>query len=86
MPVPQRLKLKDPVSMHTGQAAVTTQKTSANDSVTSKSWETMYVRSVDANVQGVSLLDIGHAHINSLKLTISDTSAVILSGKSLRRF
>lgn len=49
-----------------------------------KGWETMNVQSVTANVQDVSLLDIGHAQIKSLKLNIADSSAVILSGGTLK--
>ncbi len=52
----------------------------------SHSWETMYVGFLDASLQGVSLLDIGHAQINSLKLNISDTSAILLSGQSLGKY
>ena len=50
------------------------------------SWETMYVKAVDADIKGASLLDIGHAQINTLHLNITDTSGIILSGGSLRRF
>lgn len=50
------------------------------------SWETMYVKSVDADIKGSSLLDIGHAQISNLHLNITDTSGIILSGGSLRRF
>ncbi|HSU50873.1 MAG TPA: hypothetical protein VLJ41_09795 [Segetibacter sp.] len=53
---------------------------------TPTSWETMYVKSVDADIKGASLLDIGHAQITNLHLNITDTSGIILSGGSLRRF
>lgn len=49
------------------------------------SWETLHMKYVDANVQGVSLLDLGHAQIQTLRLTISDTSAIILSGGGLKK-
>jgi len=52
----------------------------------STSWETMYMKAVDADLQGLSILDLGHAQISSLKLKISDTSAIILSGGSLGKF
>lgn len=61
------------------------QDTSSHD-VVSHSWQTMYVKSVSATVKGSSLLDLGQAQINSLQLNISDTSAIILSGESLRKF
>ena len=51
-----------------------------------KGWENMYVKAVDADVKGVSLLDLGHAQINALRLSITDTSAIILSGGSLAKF
>jgi hypothetical protein len=62
------------------------QRISTVTDVLIKSWETIYVRTVDASLQGASILDLGHAQIDSLKINISDTSAVILSGQSLRNF
>ncbi len=50
-----------------------------------KGWETMTVQSLSANLKNISLLDIGHAQIKSLKLNIADSSAVILSGGTLKR-
>jgi hypothetical protein len=50
-----------------------------------KTTESFHVKSVDATIQGVSALDLGHAQIDSLKLDISDSSAIILSGGSLKR-
>ncbi|MFM9909948.1 MAG: hypothetical protein ACKVOW_11390, partial [Chitinophagaceae bacterium] len=44
---------------------------------------TFHVKYVNANVQGVSLLDLGHGQIDSLQLSIADSSAVLLSGKTL---
>jgi hypothetical protein len=49
-----------------------------------KGWETMNVQFVEATIQGNSLLDIGHAQIKSLKLNITDSAAVILSGGTLK--
>lgn len=51
-----------------------------------KGWETMNVQSVTANLKDISLLDIGHAQVKSLKLNIADSSAVILSGGTLKAF
>lgn len=78
--------LKGQVLLRKGSTGSDIQKTLPDQDIKSNSWETMYIKAVDANVQGVSLLDIGHAQINSLKLNISDTSAIILSGGSLRKF
>src|SRR6185503_18325556 len=50
-----------------------------------KSDEAMSIHSVNAKVQGYSILDLGHAQIDSLKLAIADSSAIILSGGSLKK-
>jgi hypothetical protein len=50
-----------------------------------KSDETMTIQSVNANLQGYTLLDLGHAQIKSLQLTIADSSAIILSGGTLKK-
>lgn len=47
--------------------------------------EAMTLRSLVADIQGLSLLDIGHAQINTIKLAVSDSSAIILSGSSLKK-
>ena len=49
-----------------------------------KGWETINVQYVEATVEGNSLLDVGHAQIKSLKLNITDSAAVILSGGTLK--
>ncbi|MDN3657341.1 hypothetical protein QWZ08_16945 [Ferruginibacter paludis] len=50
-----------------------------------KSKEAMFVRSVTASVQGVSLLDVGHAQIGSIQLNIADSSGILLSGSALKK-
>ncbi|MEO7045410.1 MAG: hypothetical protein ABI091_08920 [Ferruginibacter sp.] len=50
-----------------------------------KSDEAMLIRSVDATVHGYSILDLAHAQIDTLKLTIADSSAIILSGGALKK-
>jgi len=47
--------------------------------------EAMSIKSVKADIQGYSLLDLGHAQIDSLQLKIADSSAIILSGGALRK-
>jgi hypothetical protein len=47
--------------------------------------ESFHVKNVDANVHGVSVLDLGHAQIDSLKLSIADSSAILLSGGTLKK-
>jgi hypothetical protein len=50
-----------------------------------KSNEAMNINSVNANVQGYSIHDLGHAQIQSLQLKIADSSAIILSGGALKK-
>jgi hypothetical protein len=47
--------------------------------------ESFHIKNVDANLQDVSVLDLGHAQIDSLKLIIADSSAVLLSGGTLKK-
>ena len=50
-----------------------------------KSNEAMSIQSVNANLQGYTLLDLGHAQIKSMQLHIADSSAIILSGGALKK-
>ncbi len=45
----------------------------------------MHFKHVDADITGYSLLDIGRSVVDDTKLKIADSSAVILSGKSIRQ-
>ncbi|MEO6231068.1 MAG: hypothetical protein ABJB11_01060 [Ferruginibacter sp.] len=36
-------------------------------------------------MHGYSILDVGHAQIDSVKLTIQDSSAIVLSGGTLKK-
>lgn len=47
--------------------------------------ESFHVKSVSADLHGYSILDIGHAQIDSLKLVVDDSSAVLLSGGTLKK-
>lgn len=72
-----------------GQAAVTSEFSNSGSTMIApapvrKGWETMNVQSVTANLKDISLLDLGHAQIKSLNLNVADSSAVILSGGSLK--
>lgn len=49
-----------------------------------KSDEAMNINSVKADIEGYSILDLGHAQIQSLGLKIADSSAIILSGGALK--
>ncbi len=50
-----------------------------------KSDEAMNISWINANLQGNSILDVGHAQIQFLQLNIADSSAIILSGGALRK-
>jgi hypothetical protein len=50
-----------------------------------KSDEAMNINSVNANLEGYSILDVGHAQIQNIQLQIADSSAIILSGGALRK-
>jgi hypothetical protein len=50
-----------------------------------KSNEAMTINSVNAKLEGYTLLDLGHAQIQSLQLQIADSSAIILSGGALKK-
>jgi hypothetical protein len=47
--------------------------------------ETMLIHAVTANIQDHSIFDIGHAQIRKLDVNVSDSSAVVLSGGTLRK-
>jgi hypothetical protein len=46
---------------------------------------TMHLKTLYAEVQGHSLLDVGHFQIKSIHQTIGDTAGIILSGYSLKQ-
>jgi hypothetical protein len=50
-----------------------------------KTTGSFHVKWVDADIKGASFLDVGHAQIDSLKLTIADSSGVLLSGGTLKK-
>lgn len=50
-----------------------------------KGWETMRVQYAEANLQNLTLLDLGHAQIKSFKYTIADSAGIILSGGTLKK-
>ncbi len=47
--------------------------------------ESFHLKWVNASVQGPSILDLGHAQIDSMQLSIADSSGILLSGSSLRK-
>jgi hypothetical protein len=50
-----------------------------------KKTESFHVNHVKADIKGYSLLDIGHAQIDSLQLNITDSAGVLLSGGTLKK-
>jgi hypothetical protein len=50
-----------------------------------KSSGTMQVNTLYADVQGQSLLDVGHFRIGSIHQSIGDTAGIILSGYTLNK-
>lgn len=47
--------------------------------------ESFHINNLSANLGGYSILDVGHAQIDSMKLTIQDSSAIVLSGGTLKK-
>ena len=47
--------------------------------------ESFVVKSVIADIHDVSILDIGHAQIESLNFIVDDSSAILLSGGTLKK-
>lgn len=50
-----------------------------------KKTESFHANFVKADLKGYSLLDIGHAQVDSLQLSVADSSGVLLSGGSLKK-
>jgi Putative auto-transporter adhesin, head GIN domain len=50
-----------------------------------KKSESFHVHYVNASVRGASVLDIGHAQVDSLQLSVSDSSGVLLSGGTMKK-
>ncbi len=50
-----------------------------------KSKEAITINSVKADLQGYTILDLGHAQIQTLQLHIADSSAIVLSGGALKK-
>jgi hypothetical protein len=50
-----------------------------------KASESFHVNWVDADIKGYSVLDIGHGQVDSLRLSIADSSGILLSGGALKK-
>jgi hypothetical protein len=49
-----------------------------------KGSQIMHFNNVTASLKDYTILDIGHGYTNNLNLNLADSSAIILSGKSLK--
>lgn len=74
---PEYLSTKVTDNTRIGFNTINTTQTNKNES--------MSINAVKADIGGQCLLDIGHAQIQSLQLHIQDSSAVILSGGTLKK-
>ena len=71
-----------PMAVHLNQGGVFASSPPAEQ----KSFnESISIRSVTAIIKDHSILDIGYAQIQNLKLQITDSSAVVLSGNALQK-
>ncbi len=50
-----------------------------------KTNESFHIKKANAVIQGFSVLDLGHAQIDSLQLDIADSAAIVLSGGALKK-
>jgi hypothetical protein len=50
-----------------------------------KKTESFHVNYLKADIRGYSFLDIGHGQVDSLQLSLADSSAVLLSGGTLKK-
>ncbi len=45
----------------------------------------MHIKSLDVVLSGVSIIDVGHAQVDSINMNITDSSAIILSGGAIQK-
>lgn len=50
-----------------------------------KGWDAFHIKRLNASISGNSIIDVGHAQIDSIQLHMSDTSGIILSGGTLKK-
>ena len=50
-----------------------------------KKTESFHVNYAKADIKGYSLLDLGHAQVDSLQMNIADSSAILLSGGTIKK-
>lgn len=63
-----------------------TGKIQTNDiPVAVKGWDAFHIKRLNAAISGNSIIDVGHAQIDSIQLHMSDTSGIILSGGTVKK-
>lgn len=50
-----------------------------------KGWNAIHINTLNAIASGTSIIDVGHAQVDSINAHISDSSAIILSGGTLEK-
>lgn len=50
-----------------------------------KGWDAFHIKNLHAEVSGNSFVDVGHAQIDSIDFKVSDTSAIVLSGGTIKK-
>ncbi|SFE61946.1 hypothetical protein SAMN05518672_108123 [Chitinophaga sp. CF118] len=50
-----------------------------------KGWDAFHIKNLIAEVSGNSFVDVGHAQIDSIDFKVSDTSAIVLSGGTIKK-
>jgi len=50
-----------------------------------KGWDAFHIKKLNAEVSGNSFVDVGHAQIDSIDFKVSDTSAIVLSGGTIKK-
>jgi hypothetical protein len=50
-----------------------------------KGWDAFHISRLQASASGHSFIDIGHAQVDSIDFHLSDTSAILLSGGTIRK-
>jgi len=86
------LKGKSRLEVETYERNMDTLKVAEHDSSTVifevspdlKGSPTMHFKQVTADMTGYSLLGLGHSYTDNIKFNLADTSAVLLSGKTLK--
>ncbi|AEW01121.1 hypothetical protein A4D02_14260 [Niastella koreensis] len=50
-----------------------------------KGWDAFHIKTLKTTIKGTSFVDVGHASIDTIKADVSDSSAIILSGATMKK-